>query len=185
MFKEWAETICVMDSPRVGFRRAALVSWTLTGIGIAGVAGASALAHSDTVKPPVAQAAVLVGEPVPNTPPPAPDVPSSIVDTASDSGSRTLEPPELTTGPAPTTTGPAPIVARSAPVVSEPPPEVPVPRSPQVYAPTPEPTATLHPPAPAPTTKVQNGFPIRTSHSPAGGGSSTNKFTPHTVSRGS
>lgn len=164
--------MCTMDSPRGGFRRAALISWTLSGIGIAGVAGTSALAYSDTAKPPVAEAPVLPGEPAPNSAPQAPVAPSMIVDAAIDS-----EP----------IAAPAPITPSTAPVASEPPPEVPVPRSSQTYSPAPEPTATLRPPAPAPTptTKVQNGFPIRTSHSPAGGGSSTNKFTPHTVSRGS
>jgi hypothetical protein len=45
-----------MDSPRLGFRRAAVTSWALVGVGIAGVAGASALAYTDTVKPAVADA---------------------------------------------------------------------------------------------------------------------------------
>jgi hypothetical protein len=43
-----------MDSPRLGFRRAAVTSWALVGVGIAGVVGASALAYADTVKPAVA-----------------------------------------------------------------------------------------------------------------------------------
>lgn len=182
MSKEWADTICAMDSPRVGFRRAAWVSWTLTGIGIASVAGASALAYSDTVKPPLAEASILVGEPGPNTAPQLPDVPSIIDDAASDSEFGAASAP-VAPRAAPVAPSMAPVT--SAPVSSGPPPEVPVPRSPQAYSPTSEPTATLHPPAPAPTTKVQNGFPIRQSHTPAGGGSSTNKFTPHTVSRGS
>lgn len=40
-----------MNSPRSGFRRAAIASWALAGLGAAGVVGASALAFSDTVKP--------------------------------------------------------------------------------------------------------------------------------------
>ena len=40
-----------MDSPRSGFRRAAIASWALAGIGVAGVAGASALAYTETLKP--------------------------------------------------------------------------------------------------------------------------------------
>ena len=40
-----------MDTPRQGFRRAAVASWALVGVGIAGVGGASALAYADTVKP--------------------------------------------------------------------------------------------------------------------------------------
>ena len=45
-----------MNTPRSGFRRAAVASWTLAGIGVAGVAGASALAYADTYRPPVAEA---------------------------------------------------------------------------------------------------------------------------------
>jgi protein TonB len=71
-----------MDSPRLGFRRAAVTSWALVGVGVAGVAGASALAYTDTVKPAVADvgadAAIptreeLVPSPAENLPP-APDV---------------------------------------------------------------------------------------------------------------
>jgi hypothetical protein len=39
-----------MDSPRLGLRHAAVTSWALVGVGIAGVASASALAYADTVK---------------------------------------------------------------------------------------------------------------------------------------
>ncbi len=71
-----------MDSPRLGFRRAAVTSWALVGVGVAGVAGTSALAYSDTVKPVVAdvgaEAAIpapeeLVPSPAENLPP-APEV---------------------------------------------------------------------------------------------------------------
>jgi protein TonB len=71
-----------MESPRLGFRRAAVTSWALVGVGVAGVAGASALAYADTVKPAVADvgadAAIprheeLVPSPAENLPP-APDV---------------------------------------------------------------------------------------------------------------
>jgi protein TonB len=67
-----------MDSPRRGFRRAAVTSWALVGVGMAGVAGASALAYSDTVKPAVADAAIPAPDELGPTPaddlPPAPDV---------------------------------------------------------------------------------------------------------------
>ena len=43
-----------MDSPRLGLRRARVTSWVMIGMGITGVAGASALAYTDTVKPAVA-----------------------------------------------------------------------------------------------------------------------------------
>jgi protein TonB len=71
-----------MDSPRLGFRRAAVTSWALVGVGMAGVAGTSALAYSDTVKPAVADVGAdapipapeeLVPSPAENLPP-APDV---------------------------------------------------------------------------------------------------------------
>ena len=71
-----------MDSPRLGLRRAAVTSWALVGAGITGVAGASFLAYTDTVKPAVADvgadAAIpapqeLVPSPAENLPP-APDV---------------------------------------------------------------------------------------------------------------
>ena len=56
-----------MSTPRSGFRRAAVASWALSGIGVAGVAGASALAYADTVRPaPVEVPAVesTAGDPV-------------------------------------------------------------------------------------------------------------------------
>ena len=44
-----------MHSPRSGFRRATVASLALAGIGVAGVAGASALAYADTLKPAAAE----------------------------------------------------------------------------------------------------------------------------------
>ena len=66
-----------MDSTRSGFRRAAATSWALAGIGIAGVAGASALAYADTVKPAPAEPPIDVVEqaPVIVAPSSVPDVP--------------------------------------------------------------------------------------------------------------
>ncbi len=60
-----------MDTPRQGFRRAAVTSWALVGLGVAGVAGASALAYSDTVKPAVVAvpADVAVPQQAPEPPP--------------------------------------------------------------------------------------------------------------------
>jgi protein TonB len=74
-----------MDSPRLGYRRAAVTSWALVGVGVAGVAGASTLAYSDTVKQAVADvgadAAIpapeeLVPSPAENRPP-APSSPAT------------------------------------------------------------------------------------------------------------
>lgn len=156
-----------MTSPRSGFRRAAVASWTLAGIGVAGVAGASALAYADTYKPPVAEATapeavepVVVDAPVNLAPAPPVVLPPPTVDT----------PP-----PAP---APEP-VATEAPV--------------QTY--TPQPTYTpkytqapVVQQAPVQAPKSSSSFPIRQSHVPAGGGQTSggNSFSPHvTVSRGS
>lgn len=93
-----------MDSPRSGFRRAAAASWALAGIGIAGVAGASALAYGDTVKPPSTEPPVDVVEqaPAPVNPVPVPEAP--------------LPPPAMTTDappPPPSTVEPAPEVPQT------------------------------------------------------------------------
>jgi len=159
-----------MNTPRSGFRRAAVASWTLAGIGVAGVAGASALAYADTYRPPVAEATApeavepaVVDAPV-NLPPAPPVV---------------LPLPTVETPPPP----PAP-----EPVVTEAPA--------QTYAPkyTPEPTYTPeYTQAPAvqqaPVQQApKSSFPIRTTHVPVGGGQTSggNSFSPHvTISRGS
>jgi periplasmic protein TonB len=165
-----------MNNPRSGFRRAAVASWTLAGIGVAGVAGASALAYADTYRPPVAEAPApeavepaVVDAPV-NLPPAPPVV---------------VPPPTVDTPPAPEP------VATEAPV--------------QTYTPnyTPEPTYTPKytqapvvqqapvqqaPVQQAPAPKSTSSFPIRQSHVPIGGGQTSggNSFSPHvTISRGS
>jgi protein TonB len=96
-FKETAASIAAMDSPRSGFRRAAATSWALAGVGIVGVAGASALAYADTVKalPSAAPAdeveqALAVAEP-------SSDFPAMPAVTTSDAS----PPPPTTTAPAP------------------------------------------------------------------------------------
>ncbi|PND57539.1 hypothetical protein CRM90_11085 [Mycobacterium sp. ENV421] len=166
-----------MDSPRSGFRRAAVTSWALAGIGIAGVAGASALAYGDTVKPVVAE--LPPADPVATDP--AVDLPPA--------------PPVVEPAPAP-----VPVADTPAPPPSPEPTVAPAPA--QTYTPqpayTPQPTytqkpaytpkATVQEQAPAPSTKSQPAFPIRQSHVPAGGGGTSggNSFSPHvTVSRGS
>jgi periplasmic protein TonB len=165
-----------MNNPRSGFRRAAVASWTLAGIGVAGAAGASALAYADTYRPPVAEAPApeavepaVVDAPV-NLPPAPPVV---------------VPPPTVDTPPAPEP------VATEAPV--------------QTYTPnyTPEPTYTPKytqapvvqqapvqqaPVQQAPAPKSTSSFPIRQSHVPIGGGQTSggNSFSPHvTISRGS
>jgi protein TonB len=152
-----------MDSPRLGFRRAAVTSWALVGVGIAGVAGASALAYADTVKPAVADVGAdtaiptheeLIPFPAENLPP-APDVVTT---------TEGPPPPPI----AATTAPPAPEYTTQTTL--EPPPVAtytPVPEYTPQY--TPEPTLEQAPPvthqAPAtqaqapPTTKRRNLTP--------------------------
>ncbi len=94
-----------MDSPRSGFRRAAAASWALAGIGIAGAAGASALAYADTVKPVSAEAPTDAVEPAPGdlgsnpalNVPPVPDVVTTTVDPPPPAPVTTAPPvPEVT-----------------------------------------------------------------------------------------
>ncbi len=106
-----------MDSPRQGFRRAAATSWTLVGIGLAGVTGASALAYADTFKP------------VSDSPP---DV--------------TVPEPQLAPDPGPILAPPPPDTT-TAEVPPPPTPESPVTTAPptQEYTPTYRPTYTPEP----------------------------------------
>ncbi|HTI78125.1 MAG TPA: hypothetical protein VL634_24200 [Mycobacterium sp.] len=87
-----------MGTPRSGFRRAAATSWALTGVAIASVAGASALAYADTAKPPPSEAPTDVIEQAPAgvAPDPAAELP----------------PPPIATTPAPppSPTAPPPVV---------------------------------------------------------------------------
>ncbi len=166
-----------MDSPRLGFRRAAVTSWALVGMGMAGVAGASALAYTDTVKPAVADVGADAAIPAPEevVPSPAENLPSA---------------PDVVT----TTEGlPAPpIPATTAPPAPEYTPQTTVGQTPvATYTPTPEytpqPNLEQAPPithqAPAtqaqspPTTKRRNLTPT-TVMAP--------NYSPHvTISRGS
>jgi periplasmic protein TonB len=124
-----------MDSPRLGFRRAAVTSWALVGVGIAGVAGASALAYADTVKPAVADAGGDAAIPAPEelVPSPAENLPPA---------------PDVAT----TTEVPPPVPATTPPPAAE---YTPVPDSTPQY--TPEPTVDQAPPVThqAPATRAQ------------------------------
>ena len=92
-----------MDSPHSGFHRAATASWTLAGLGVAGIAGASALAYADTFKPPATEAPVVAAAPDPQelVPAPALDVPEApnAVPTIDDP-SPAAPPPKYTPDPA-------------------------------------------------------------------------------------
>lgn len=204
-----------MSSPRSGFRRAALASWALAGIGVAGVAGASALAYGDTLKP-VADAtpqtvdpivdSVQVTEPV-LTPAPLPQAPPA-------------EPTQQTSVPAPGAVAAQQPASQQTYIPEQPA----APKYTQTYAPQPAYTApapTYSPPpqpaysAPAPAQSSSgvlggsspsvmggsssgnsgsgnsgggNGFSntsTRQSRMPMGGGSGPNKAVPHTTARGS
>jgi len=159
-----------MTSPRSGFRRAAVASWTLAGIGVAGVAGASALAYAETYHPTVAEAPApeavepaVVDAPV-NLPPAPPVV---------------LPPPTVDTPPAP--------VVTEAPAQTYTPKYTPEPTSTPKY--TQAPVVQQAPVQQAPVQQApKSSFPIRQSHVPSGGGQTSggNSFSPHvTVSRGS
>lgn len=191
-----------MSSPRSGFRRAAVASWVLAGIGVAGVAGASQLAYAGTLKPiaeeqpaeeqpaeaaipaPPAAPVDVPAPPAPRTPPAAQPAPEPILAAPPAPVRQAPVPvytPPPTYAPAPQyTPPPAPVyVAPSAPVYVAPPAPAPV------YVAPPAPVQQAPAAAPAPS---QGGFPIRHSNTGIGGGgsSSGNKFTPsHTASRGS
>jgi hypothetical protein len=134
-----------MDSARLGLRRAAVTSWALVGVGIAGVAGASALAYADTVKPAVAgvgaDAAIptreeAVPSPAENLPtapdavttegPPPPPIPATTVPPAPEYTPQTTveQPPVATYTPTPDYTPqytPEPTVEQAPPVTHQPP----------------------------------------------------------------
>src|SRR5258705_7151090 len=166
-----------MDSPRLGFPRAAVTSWALVGVGVAGVAGASALAYADTVKP--AAAEVGADGAIPNhdelVPPPAENLPPApdVVTTAE--GPRPPPIPVTTAPPSPEYTPQTTPVATYTPAPD--------------YTPqyTPEPTVELAPPVthqapatqaqPSPTTKRRSLTPTTVT---------APNYSPHvTISHGS
>ena len=140
-----------MDSPRLGFRRAAVTSWALVGVGITGVAGASFLAYADTVKPAVADVGADVAIPAPEelVPSPAENLPP-----AADVVTTTEIPPPphvAATAPSPAAEYSPQTTVEQAPV----PTYTPVPEySPQYM---PEPTVEQAPPVThqAPATQAQ------------------------------
>jgi len=191
-----------MSSPRSGFRRAAIASWLLAGIGVAGVAGASQLAYAGTLKP------VAEEQPAEEQPAAAaiPAPPAAPVDVPAPPAASPSKPPAAQPAPEPIVAAPpAPVRQAPVPVYTPPPTYAPAPQ----YTPPPAPAYVspaapvyVAPPAPvyvapAPVQQApvaapapsQGGFPIRHSNTGSGGGgsvSSGNKFTPpHTASRGS
>jgi|ERR1700676_1071928 len=161
-----------MDSPRLGLRRATVTSWALVGVGIAGVAGASALAYADTVKPAVADVGADAAIPAPEVlvPSPAENLPP-----APDAVTTEGPPPP----PIPATT--APPAAEDTPQTTVEQPPVPTYTPVPEYTPqyTPEPTVEQAPPVThqAPATTRRNLTPT-TAMAP--------NYSPHvTISRGS
>lgn len=180
-----------MNSPRSGFRRAAIASWALAGLGAAGVAGTSALAYSDTLKPVAAEVPAGIETAV---------IPAPAAGTVA--APPTKEAPSEAPAPA-YTAPPPPQYTRTYPPAPE-----------QTSAPAPvQQTYTqvqqTDAPAPAFTAPAQGG-PVggrsnsigsssvtkpRTGSSGSssstkprvsmGGGSGPNKFVPHTVAKGS
>ncbi|NTY61537.1 hypothetical protein [Mycolicibacterium sphagni] len=163
-----------MNSPRSGFRRAAVASWALAGIGVAGVAGASALAYADTLRPaPVDVPAVdsVAGDPATDPAVYGPPVPEVVPST------------DVPAPPAPP--APEPVPTYTPEPVTQAPVETTTPR----YTPAPQYTPkTVVQQAPVQQTQApasQPAFPIRTSHTPSVGSSSP-VFVPHvTRARGS
>ncbi|BBY63838.1 hypothetical protein MHEL_20810 [Mycolicibacterium helvum] len=151
-----------------------MASWALSGIGVAGVAGASALAYADTVRPVPAEAPAadsVAGDPATSPVVYGPAVPEAVSPT-----DTPPPPPPPVPEPAPTS-NPEPVT--QAPVETYTPRSTPAPQ----YTPK---TAVQQ--APVQQTQApasQPAFPIRTSHTPSVGSSSPN-FTPHvTRTRGS
>jgi len=145
-----------MDSPASGLRRATAMSWALAGLGIAGVAGASALAYADTFTPRATQAPFVVVDPAPPelSPTPSLDVPSApgAADAPTESDPAPPVAPETTAAAAPAT--------RQTPVPDYTPqhtPEYTPPATHETYSP--PVTEQSQAPAPPPTTKRRNLTP--------------------------
>jgi len=184
-----------MQSPRSGFRRAAVASWALAGMGIAGVAGASALAYADTVKPAAAEAPAAADLSAPETVVGIAPEPTLVAPVAE----ATPELPVPPVAPKPTVRQAPAQVYIPAPTYAPAPTYVPQ----QAYAPAPvvqqqAPVVQQQAPISAPAAGSQSGgsssssgvsrstSTTRQNRPPMGGGSSGNKFTPpHTTSKGS
>jgi outer membrane biosynthesis protein TonB len=163
-----------MNSPRSGFRRAAAASWALSAIGVAGVAGASALAYADTVKPAPEEAPAV--ESVTGDPGTGPVEYGPPVPEVGPTTDAPLPPPPPAPEPAPTY-NPEPVT--QAPVETYTPRSTPAPQ----YTPTPKTAVQQAPVQQAPAS--QPAFPIRTNHTPSVGRSSPNFSPPVTRARGS
>lgn len=184
-----------MNTPRSGLRRAAIAAWLLAGVGAAGVAGTSKLVYAETLASAAEQTLTTVESGVQD---PVPDPAAGPLDPDAAEAAPT-PPPGVVPQPVsevPAAPGPQTPANTPPPAYSPPPPSAPSPSAPLPSAPAPEYTApapALHPSpsavAQAPTpSSAQGGFPIRKSHSPMGGGSTSggNKVTPsHTASHGS
>lgn len=136
-----------MDSPSSVLRRAAVASWALGGIGVAGVAVASTLAYADTLKPeaePSSDVAVQTAADTGAVPTPVVEVPVAIP--------TPIEPPPPPPVPEPPPVTSAPRVTNSVPAQSaqgDTPPEArkpPAPAAPTKAAPRPTTTRRINTP---------------------------------------
>ncbi|MDX1872499.1 hypothetical protein SBI67_10230 [Mycolicibacterium sp. 120266] len=167
-----------MESPRSGFRRAGAVSWALTGLGVAGVAGASTLAYADTFKP--------------ATPPPV-----EVALTAPDDATAALAVPDMAAEPdVQTPADPAPVLPPETTRSETTPPETTPPAPPLVTAVAPippySPPSDEQPPAPStrathpPTPTTVTTSPSTTRRVPRPTTVNSPNYSPHiTISRGS
>ena len=195
-----------MNSPRSGFRRTAVASWALAGIGAAGVAGASALAYAGTVKP-APEPVSVAGEPTTDPAGPADGIPTVVGAAAAPVATQPPAPPPppvpaqasaqtvQTDTPQPARTGQPQYQADPAGPTTPIAPIAPI--APAAVAPAPVAVT-----APVPVSRPagvagnavpgnnggQSSFPVRKTHVQAGGSGSSggNKYTPsHTASKGS
>jgi hypothetical protein len=166
--KKLLQPSAAMDSPRSGFRRTAATSWALAGLGIVGVAGASALAYADTVKPAPSAAPTDVVEQAPAGAEPSPTAPATSAVTTTNAP----PPPPMTTAPSP---APETMVDQ-APARTYTPQRTYAPRIPVQQAPVTHPSAS--PTTAAPRTTQRRALTPTTVNSP--------NFSPHVSrSRGS
>lgn len=174
-----------MNSPRSGFRRAAIASWALAGLGAAGVAGTSVLAYGDTVKPVAAGEMAVLDQPaipgtaeLPTSAPvaPAPVAPAPVVQQAPT--------PTYT----PSYTAPAPQYTQ-APVQTYAPIQTSAPAQTYTPAPAVTPQGPIGGSSSSSSARSTSGKSSASSSStrkvPMGSSGGPNKAVPHTVARGS
>lgn len=173
-----------MNTPRSGFRRAAIASWALAGLGAAGVAGASALAYGDTVKPAAqAEDVAVVEQPAALGPalPPAPSEPDLTAPPVAAAPQPST--PAYTQASTPTYTAPATQYTQAPAQTYTPAPA-------QTYAPAAAPQGPIGGSSSSSSSSARSSSAKSSSSSsakrvPMGSSGGPNKAVPHTVARGS